>query len=76
MLDAKEKKMYYLQGKDVKIVTIEGDVIIGRCSEFIPSYNNEPEESSILLNSPTKNGKLCLWLMEVLKHEIKTIDIM
>lgn len=75
MLDSKEKQMYFTQGKRVKIVTIEGNVIIGKCIEFTPSYNNEPEESSIMMDSPTKDGKICPWLMELLEHEIKSIEL-
>lgn len=75
MLNPKEKQMYFTQGKRVKVVTTEDNVIIGKCIEFTPSYNNEPEESSITMDSPTKDGIVCPWLMELLEHEIKSIEL-
>lgn len=74
MLKGKELNMYNSVGKQVRIIDSEGVVITGKCVEFTPAYDNEPEESAITLESPMKGNEKFPGLMELLEHEIENIE--
>lgn len=74
MLNEKELNMYNSVGKQVRIIDSDGIVITGKCVEFTPSYDNEPEESAITLESPMKGNEKFPGLMELLEHEIENIE--
>jgi hypothetical protein len=76
MADALEKIMHDSVGKDIRIICKDGSLLEGRCEEFSEAYDNDPEEASITLNRPLKDGKPLPWLTEVLKNEIEKISVL
>jgi len=74
--DELEKIMYDSVGKNVQVICKDGSLLEGRCEEFCEAYDNDPEEASITLNRPSKDGKTIPWLTEVLKNEIKKISVL
>lgn len=74
MIEGKELDMYSSVGKQVKIVDSGGIVITGKCIEFTPAYDNDPEEAAITLESPMKGDEKFVGLLELLEHEIKEIE--
>ena len=77
MTNGKELKMYESQGKSIRVICENGDVIEGFCSEFSTAYDNDdPEEASITL----KNGKnvtenkMLYPLTEMYESEIREIE--
>lgn len=74
MLSGKELKMYESVGKQVRIIDSDGVAITGKCVEFTPAYDNEPEEAAITLESPMKGNEKFPGLMELLEHEIEDIE--
>lgn len=75
MDNAMELKMCEAIGKKIRLTTKEGSIIVGKCEEFTSACDNTPEESSIFLDSPEKDGKICPWYMEIYQHEIKSIEL-
>jgi len=75
MLVGKELEMYQVQGKKVQIYLNDGSELVGMCTEFSSAYDNDPEEASITLHRPLKDGKELPWETEVMEHEIKEIKI-
>lgn len=67
--------MYQVQGKNVQIYLNDGSELFGMCTEFSSAYDNDPEEASITLHRPLKDGKELPWETEVMEHEIKEIKI-
>ncbi|AKA68539.1 hypothetical protein [Clostridium scatologenes] len=55
-------------GKKIKITTIEGEVFEGKCTDFTPALDNEPEVDSIGLKTTTLS-------YEVYENEIKSIEL-
>ncbi|MEG0377445.1 MAG: hypothetical protein RSB21_08950 [Eubacterium sp.] len=76
MLSIKEKEMYDSTGKRIKVTLAHDDVFIGHCTEFTGAYDNEPEEASITLKDPEKNGKLFYGMIELYLNEIEGIEIL
>lgn len=76
MLSPKEKELYNSVGKQIKVTIAHDDIFIGHCTEFTDAYDNDPEEASITLRDPKKNGKLILGLIELFLNEIKTIEVL
>ena len=74
--DELEKIMYDSVGKNVRVICKNGSLLEGRCEEFSEAYDNDPEEASITLNRPSKDGKTLPWLTEVLKNEIEKISVL
>ncbi|WP_154520039.1 polymorphic toxin type 50 domain-containing protein [Velocimicrobium porci] len=74
MLSEKELLFYHAQGKKVRIICIDGTILEGKCTEYSTAYDNDPEEASITLKEPLKNGILLPWVTEVMEHEIKKIE--
>ena len=75
MLVGKELEMYQVQGKKVQIYSNDGSELVGMCTESSSAYDNDPEEASITLHRPLKDGKELPWETEVMEHEIKEIKI-
>lgn len=77
MLGNKEFEMYKAEGKNIRVICEDGDVLEGFCSEFSTAYDNDnPEEASITLKrgrNITKNENLYV-LTEIYESEIKTIE--
>ncbi|MSS96153.1 hypothetical protein FYJ53_20590 [Eubacterium sp. BL-380-WT-2B] len=76
MLSPKEKELYDSVGKRIKATIAHDDVFIGHCTEFTDAYDNEPEEASITLRDPEKNGKSFPGLIELFLNEIKSIEVL
>lgn len=76
MLTGKELKMYEAETHIVRVTCIDGDVLEGKCVEFISASANEPDEATITLRSPSKNGgKSPGELVEIAESEITEIEI-
>lgn len=73
MLSPKEKELYDSVGKRIKVTLTHDDIFIGHCTEFTGAYDNEPEEASITLRDPEKNGKPFYGLIELFLNEIESI---
>ncbi len=73
----KEKTLYNAEGKYIKVVLTNGDILEGYCSEFSSAYDNDPEEASITLNNPVRvsSGESLYPLTEITEHEISEIEI-
>lgn len=74
-LVGKDRQMYEAQGHFVRVVLDTGDYLEGKCVEFLSDLENEPEEASIVLKTPLKNGKYVPGaLIEITKSEIENIE--
>lgn len=76
MLSGKDRQMYEAQGHFVRVVLDTGDYLEGKCVEFLSDLENEPEEASMILKAPLKNGKdVPGALVDITKSEIENIEI-
>lgn len=73
--DKLEKMMYDSVGKNVQVFCKDGSTLEGLCTEYCAAYDNDPEEASITLDRPMKDGKRLPWLTEVLKGEIEKVTV-
>ena len=77
MLGNKEFEMYKAEGKNIRVICEDGDVLEGFCSEFSTAYDNdEPEEASITLKNgkKVKSGESLYPLTEIFESEIESIE--
>lgn len=74
MLEGEELKMYEAVGKKVKIIMKDGSKLVGKCTEFSSAYDNDPDEASVTLDRPLKDGKKLPWLVEVMSNEIEELE--
>ncbi len=65
----KEIEMYKTQGKNIKVICIDGQEIKGYCDIFTQALDNEPEIASIALKIPDRSGYI-----EIMQPEIKSIE--
>lgn len=56
-------------GKKIKILCIDGDAIEGRVIDYIPTIEEDEEESIIIRNESNV-------LIEIAKHEIAEIEML
>lgn len=77
MLNEKELMMYEAQGKNIRLICKDGNVLEGFCSEFSTAYDNdEPEEASLTLRygKNITNNKSLYVLTEIYESDIKVIE--
>ena len=65
-----EREMSRLRGKMVKVTTIDGDFVRGKCVDFTQALDNEPEVPSICINDLDRGFKV-----ELEQNEIESIEV-
>ena len=65
------------EGKNVRLIDVDGDGFIGYASDYIFADDNAPEEvESIVLSHPTRDdGYVYDTSVEFTAHEIRSIEI-
>lgn len=73
-----EQMLYEAEGKRIKVVLKDGDILEGYCNEFSSSYDNDFEGASITLKNPIikSSGEKLYPLTEIMEQEIKEIEIL
>ena len=66
-----EKALSAYQGKNIRVICNDGDVIEGFCCIFTQALDNEPEAAEISLETE----KYPTGLIGITLPEIKTIDV-